>query len=89
MLSFLSSMLVDVLPRPTPVVEDTGIHYRDILGVQREMIKGLQSKGYVVTDVRVHKRNWYALVTGQGWMNVNSLLKNELRSPVELLNVMY
>lgn len=90
MLSFLTSMLADVLPaRETAEPVNQGVHFRDILGAERVMIEALRSRGFVATEVCVHKRNWYARVAGQGWMNVNKLLKGELVSATDLITIIY
>lgn len=90
MFSFLTSMVADAIPASSDAdCAGDGVHYRDILGVQREMIRSLQARGYVVTDVRVHKRNWYALVSGQGWLRVNSLLRGDRVSPVDFETMVF
>lgn len=92
MLTFLTSMVADAIGSTNADADaecGDGVHFRDILGVQREMISALQEKGYVATDVRVYKRNWYALVTGQGWLKVNSLLRGERVSATDLETMVF
>lgn len=82
---FIDTALRLAKPAPEQPTEpqSEGVHYRDILGVQREMVRALTHMGYVVSEVRVFKRNWYAHVACQGWLPVNDLIHCRRTDPVD------
>ena len=60
------------------------LNYRDIESYKTSMIRTLNERGYLATNVTLAGNSWVALIRGEGWRPVNDMLNGRpTRVPVD------
>ena len=64
--------------------ENNMLNYRDIESYKLSMIRTLNERGYLATNVTLAGNSWVALIRGEGWRPVNDMLNGRpTRVPVD------
>ena len=64
--------------------ENNMLNYRDIESYKTSMIRTLNERGYLATNVTLAGNSWVALIRGEGWRPVNDMLNGRpTRVPVD------
>ena len=64
--------------------ENNMLHYREIESYKHCMVKTLNDRGYLATNVTLAGNSWVALIRGEGWRPVNDLLNGRpTRVPID------